>query len=126
MRELTAKNAEEKKAYVDFYPHAIDFEVTSFCNFECGMCPHSIVKNRLARHMNLNILERMEPYLKHCSRVALQGDGEPFLNPDIFRIISFFEQRGIRLTTTTNLSVMNTEIADVIEKFILQKEQFHK
>ena len=116
-REDIIKAYEEKKSVVDFYPHSIDVEVTTFCNFECRMCPHAIIKNTVAKHMDLRILNSLEPWIKHVKKVSLQGDGEPFLNPDLDKIISFFQKFNVRLFTTTNLSVFDEEKAKLVQDF---------
>ena len=44
------------------------------------------------------------------------GFGEPFLHPDILRFIRLYHSYGIRLTATTNGSVMTEELAEMIHK----------
>ena len=115
-RQLMILNAEEKKSIVSFWPEMYDIEVTSYCNFKCRMCPHALLGNRIAKHLNPEVIERMKKYLKYAKKVALQGDGEPFLNPDIKEIICVLHESGVRLNTTTNLSVMDRELAELINK----------
>lgn len=115
-RQLMILNAEEKKSIVSFWPEMYDIEVTSYCNFKCRMCPHALLGNRIAKHLNPEVIERMKKYLKYAKKVALQGDGEPFLNPDIKEIICALHEAGVRLNTTTNLSVMDRELAELINK----------
>ena len=115
-KELIYKNFEEKRSEVSFFPDSFDIEVTSFCNYECIMCPHTLLKNKIAKHLNINVLERLLPYLDYCTKVSLQGDGEPFLNPQIEEIIKFFQARNIKLLTTTNLSVFNERLARLINE----------
>ena len=110
-RETMWKNAEEGAKRAAFWPPAMDIEVTSFCNFACRMCPHAITGNRAARHLKFSVLEAMKPYFPYCRKVSLQGDGEPFLNPEIREIIRFLKGFCIQLMTTTNLSVMDEELA---------------
>lgn len=115
-QELIWKSAEEKKVVVDFWPEALDIEVTSFCNLRCRMCPHTLLENKAAHHLNPQVIERLQPYLRYCRKVALQGDGEPFLNPHIEKIITDLSAAGVKLYTTTNLSIMNERLAKLINE----------
>lgn len=115
-QELIWKSAEEKKTAVNFWPEAFDIEVTSFCNFRCRMCPHALLENNVACHLNPLVIERLRPYLKYCRKVALQGDGEPFMNPNIEKIITDLRETGVKLLTTTNLSIMNERMANLVNE----------
>lgn len=108
------KNAAEKVTHVDFWPPAMDIEVTSYCNYACRMCPHALTGNRVARHLRMPVLRAMERYLPYCRKISLQGDGEPFLNPEIQEIISFLRQYDIQLMTTTNLSLLDDRLARLV------------
>ena len=48
-------------------------------------------------------------------RVTLNHNGEPFLNPDIFRIINYIHNRGSWTSITTNLNVLPGKPADVVK-----------
>lgn len=102
---------------VDFYPYSVDVEVTTYCNFECRMCPHSMLKNTIAKHMDMRILDAIEPWIQNVKKVSLQGDGEPFLNPQLDRIIEYFEKHGVILSTTTNLSIFDENKAKLVQNF---------
>ena len=116
-REKILEAYKNKKNTVDFYPYSVDVEVTTYCNFECRMCPHSILKNKIAKHMDMRILDAIEPWIQNVKKVSLQGDGEPFLNPQLGEIIEYFERNGIRLSTTTNLSLFDEEKAKLMQNF---------
>lgn len=116
-REKILEAYENKKNTVDFYPYSVDVEVTTYCNFECRMCPHSMLKNKIAKHMDMRILDAIEPWIQNVKKVSLQGDGEPFLNPQLGKIIEYFENNGVRLSTTTNLSLFDEEKAKLIQNF---------
>lgn len=116
-REKILEAYKNKKNTVDFYPYSVDVEVTTYCNFECRMCPHSMLKNKIAKHMDMRILDAIEPWIQNVKKVSLQGDGEPFLNPQLGEIIEYFERNGIRLSTTTNLSLFDEEKAKLMQNF---------
>lgn len=107
---------EEKRACVDFYPRSMNIEVTSFCNYECKMCPHALLKNKIAKHLDMRVIEALEPYFKYCSDVSLQGDGEPFMNPDIHKIVKVLKLHDVKLSTTTNLSIFDDRIAKLVSE----------
>lgn len=116
-REKVLEAYSENMNIVDFYPYSVDIEVTTYCNFECRMCPHSMLKNSIAKHMDLRILDAIEPWIQNVKKVSLQGDGEPFLNPQLDRIIEYFEKHDVRLSTTTNLSLFDENKAKLLQNF---------
>lgn len=109
-------SAEEKRAVVDFFPEVLEIEITSFCNFRCRMCPHALLENRCARHLDPMVIEKLKPYLQYTRKAALQGDGEPFMHPDLEKIIKGFAENGVRLTTTTNLSMISEHTARLMNE----------
>jgi radical SAM protein with 4Fe4S-binding SPASM domain len=46
------------------------------------------------------------------AELQLQGLGEPLLHPDFFRMVSHAAQRGIMVSTNTNLTVMSEQRAE--------------
>ena len=92
------------------FPVQIQIETTSRCNAECIMCGHFIYKNEIARHMDPELLEAMDPYLKYAETVILHGYGEPFLYPGMERMLEKYREYGLRVVTNTNLSVLSENV----------------
>ncbi|MBR0105876.1 MAG: radical SAM protein [Lachnospiraceae bacterium] len=92
------------------FPVQIQIETTSRCNAECIMCGHFIYKNEIARHMDPELPEAMDPYLKYAETVILHGYGEPFLYPGMERMLEKYREYGLRVVTNTNLSVLSENV----------------
>lgn len=101
----------EHVSIVDFLPKEMDIEITSECNYRCVMCPHSLVGNRYAENMSLEKIKRLHNLFIHCKRVMIQGDGEPLMHPEFIAISKYISDHGCKLCTTTNLSLLNNDIA---------------
>ncbi len=71
-------------------PQSATIEVTTYCNLKCPLCAHQKRPERFRtrEHLRLDkfrlIWDRIKPSLKMA---ILVGDGESFLNPDIYDII---------------------------------------
>jgi MoaA/NifB/PqqE/SkfB family radical SAM enzyme len=86
-------------------PHLdwIQVEVTSHCNAACVYCPFTVYrKHWQGRHMRIETFEKILPFCSTGSMIHLQGWGEPFLNPDFFKMIAMAKKQGYRVGTTTN------------------------
>jgi len=99
---------------VDFYPKEMDIEITSYCNYKCTMCPHSLTGNQLAENMPFEKLKKLESLFPYCKRIMIQGDGEPLMHPNFIEISKYIKGFGCYLCTTTNLSLLSEESAKVL------------
>lgn len=80
-----------KKVYV---------EITNVCNLACSFCPKT---QRGPEFMKLEtfseILERVKEYTDH---IYFHVKGEPLLHPDIDKFLDLSFQKGLKVTLTTN------------------------
>jgi len=106
-------------------PEMLQLEPVGFCNLACPMCPVSLRTDSPANGspaflpftMFTRILEEM-PDLK---TLQLQGLGEPFLHPQLLDMIAYASQRGLRVSTTTNLTIFSQRIARRLEQVGLHR-----
>ena len=54
----------------------------------------------------MDVLYAVGDILKYAETVMLNGDGEPFLYPDIDRSLELFRKYGVRVGTNTNFTVV--------------------
>ncbi len=88
-------------------------EPTTRCNFTCGFCCGRKMEQRsLPFETFCAAIERF-PNLKH---IELQGEGEPLLHPDFFRMTKFARDRGIKVSTITNGSLLG--VRDNVPKLL--------
>ncbi|MDY6800668.1 MAG: radical SAM protein [Bacteroidota bacterium] len=104
-------------------PISLTVEPTNFCNLHCTECPTG--NNSLRREKGFlkisdykNIIDTLSPWLFY-QMIYLQG--EPFLHPQIFNIITYAHQQNIYTCTSTNGHFITHENAQKIIESGLDK-----
>lgn len=95
------------------YPPTIMVEPTNICNLKCPLCPTGagLIKRKKGFMTLLNfkkIIDEMGDYIIH---LRLWNWGEPLLNQDIFKMISYAKQKKIFVNISTNSHLLNKEIS---------------
>ncbi len=85
-------------------PAAVSIEPTNRCNLHCPECPSGMkMLSRDAGFMNIDsfrsIIDQLSPQL---TWVTLYFQGEPFMNPGFFDLISYARSRNIFVSSSTN------------------------
>jgi radical SAM protein with 4Fe4S-binding SPASM domain len=99
------------------YPVMAQVEPTNFCNLSCPLCLTTSETNSRPRAMLS--FETFKHFIddlgKYLLLIILWNWGEPFLNPDIFRIITYAKSKNILVHSSTNGNVkFNDEKADLL------------
>jgi radical SAM protein with 4Fe4S-binding SPASM domain len=105
----------DKTTRVPGLPSVLDIEPTTVCNLKCKMCqvPLGYFGDH---HLSFEDFRRILAQFPHLVRIKLQGMGEPFLNKDIFKMISHAGSRDIVVCTTTNgVPVSETMARKILE-----------
>lgn len=104
---------------VDGFPYKLQIEPTNICNLECPLCPVGRkILNRKPKHMRFHefksIIDDMEKYLL---LIILWDWGEPFMNPELPKMIKYAEERGIKIITSTNAHFLHNEkyVKDILK-----------
>jgi MoaA/NifB/PqqE/SkfB family radical SAM enzyme len=88
----------------------VQVEVSTYCNASCIYCPRTVYHDTwLNRHMPLATFKKLLPAFAKTRLVFLQGWGEPFLNPNFFKMVSIAKDAGCRVGTTTNGMLLDDE-----------------
>ncbi|MFH2136969.1 MAG: radical SAM protein [Candidatus Omnitrophota bacterium] len=94
----------QKSPELKSLPILVQIEPTNHCNLKCSLC--AIGQGELKRtpgNMDFNtfklILDELE---KTIFYLALYNLGEPFLNPEIFKMISYAKSKNIFVKLSTN------------------------
>ncbi len=89
-----------RKPEVCARPYYVQLEVTTHCNLACYMC----VRNEVIKHPQhlayedfAGTFDRIRPH-----KLALSGAGEPFLHPDITRMIAHARAHGAAVQIPSN------------------------
>jgi radical SAM protein with 4Fe4S-binding SPASM domain len=102
-----------KPYYAVSLPKHVQVEVTTFCNMDCLSCGRRNIIEK-PHHMPFvelkEIFDAIQPY-----NVNLSGLGEPLLNPDIFKMITYCKSKGAVVNFPTNLNVSSKLIPNLVE-----------
>jgi MoaA/NifB/PqqE/SkfB family radical SAM enzyme len=100
-------------------PLKVFFEITNYCNMQCLHCLNKNTKT----HVNMRT-EKIFSYLDQLyalkvAEVNITG-GEPFMHPDIIKIITYAMRLFPGLTISTNGKLLNTEFLQLLQNLDLQ------
>ena len=89
----------------------LQIEPTTRCNFTCGFC---VGRTMNQGNLTLDMFEQVITGVSGLKHIQLQGEGEPFSHPDLFRMISIISRNHpeAKISITTNgtyLSRQNIE-----------------
>jgi radical SAM protein with 4Fe4S-binding SPASM domain len=89
-------------------PFKLKFESSAHCNLKCTMCPLNIGLKRKQGFLSFDNFKYVFDQVKPAY-LNLTGIGEPFLNPDIFKIVIYAKQRGAMVKFDTNAMLLGPE-----------------
>lgn len=103
-----------KKVFVFGYPYSLTTEPTNQCNLSCLECPtgnktSKVEKGKMTFENYVKIIDQVKKYIVYQ---MLYFQGEPFLNPDLFKMIKYSDDSRIYTSLSTNghfLSEQNCE-----------------
>ena len=85
------------------WPTHLQIEPTTYCNLRCLLCPVNTGLNRPCGHMDFRIFQKVVDEVgEYVFFILLWDWGEPFLNPQIYDMIRYARERGIKLVSSTN------------------------
>lgn len=88
----------------------LQIEPTNRCNLHCSICSHSLFNGLKAKDLTFHEFRTIVDKTENLESIFLQGLGEPFLNPELNKMILYASQHGLFVYTTTNANVLNEEI----------------
>ncbi len=100
-----------KRTFVWGYPTAVNIESSAICNFKCSFCASGGSfghrKGGILPYQNYcNIMDELAPYIY---KVSLYNLGEPLLNKDIFRMITYAKMKKVLVCISTNGQLMGAD-----------------
>lgn len=99
-----------RKKEPERFLQAIQVEVSSTCNANCTFCPTTYDKEPGdPQFLSLELFETLLPYFSWTRWVYLQGWGEPFLHPDLWKMAELAKQQGVKVGLTTNGTHLNQD-----------------
>jgi len=91
----------------------VSIEPTTSCNLRCPQCPSGLREfTRPTGMLKEDFFQSLILQLKkHLFSLTFYFQGEPFLNPDFLKMVTFANQHGIYTITSTNAHYLNAENA---------------
>lgn len=97
-------------------PGFVQIEPVGQCNLACRMCPVVLrgdgSPGKPPAFMDFATFCRLVEQFTGMRELHLQGLGEPLLHPRIFDMVRFAAERGIEVSTNTNLTALSPRRAD--------------
>lgn len=97
-------------------PTYIQIEPVGQCNLRCQMCPIRFRRDGLPpgppAFMAFETFTRLIDQFAGARELHLQGLGEPLMHPRFFDMVAYAVGRGLRVSTNTNLTLLNAARAD--------------
>jgi MoaA/NifB/PqqE/SkfB family radical SAM enzyme len=98
-------------------PRFVQIEPVGECNLRCRMCP--IEHRRDGRpwgppaFMDFEVFRRLVDGFPDMEELQLQGLGEPMMHPRFFDMVRYATQRGARVSTNSNLTLLTPQRAQL-------------
>src|SRR5512143_1648542 len=97
-------------------PTYVQMEPVGQCNLRCQMCPIQFRQDGPPygppAFMDFDVFTRLVDQFVGLETLHLQGLGEPTMHPRFFDMVRYAVGKGIRVTTNTNLTLMNARRAE--------------
>ena len=93
-------------------PGFVQIEPVGQCNLACRMCPVVFRGEKPPAFMPFDAFCRLIDEFSLLRELHLQGMGEPLLHPRFFDMVRYAAQRGIRVSTNTNLTALSERRAE--------------
>jgi radical SAM protein with 4Fe4S-binding SPASM domain len=97
-----------KPLIVNNKPVVAQIEPTSLCNLRCKMCIREKIGIPIGT-MPFEDFKKVLNKLDSLFKIHLSGQGEPFINKDLFKMIDYANKRGIIVNLNTNATLLNEE-----------------
>lgn len=96
-------------------PTYIQIEPVGQCNLRCQMCAIPFRQDGPPygppAFMQFDLFTRLVDEFENLKTLHLQGLGEPMMHPRFFEMVQYAKEKGIRVTTNTNLTLLNAQRA---------------
>ena len=94
------------------FPTHIDIEASSKCQLQCPMCGQQRMDSKMKGNMDFELYKRIidECAARHVYSIKLSWRGEPLMNPDLFKMIKYTKEKGIKdVAFLTNVERFNDD-----------------
>lgn len=101
----------------DSFPCSIEFELDTFCNLNCVMCPENLHSNQSQTGFDNRFAEKISPWLQKIHWAKFYG-GEPFLISGYYDIWNVLAEKNptCLIKVQTNGTVLNERVKKLLER----------
>lgn len=89
-------------------PFKLKMECSAICNLKCKMCPLNEGLKRKQGVLKFSNFKKVFDEI-NPAYLNLTGIGEPFLNPDLFKIVKYAKEKNAMVKLDTNGTLLNQE-----------------
>src|SRR5579872_985125 len=97
-------------------PSYVQIEPVGQCNLRCQMCPIQFRQDGPPygppAFMQFETFTRLIDQMANVQELHMQGLGEPMMHPRFFDMVEYATARDIRVTTNSNLTLLNEKRAE--------------
>lgn len=97
-------------------PTYVQIEPVGQCNLRCQMCPIQFRQDGPPHgppaFMAYETFTRLVDQFPGLRKLQLQGLGEPMMHPRFFDMVAYAAERGIEVSTNSNLTLLNAQRAE--------------
>ncbi len=83
-------------------PRVVFIEVTNHCNLLCQTCPRTFFDREPPKSLTYDEFVHIAGQFPEMRRVLLHGIGEPLLNQELPRMITYLKGRGVEVIVNSN------------------------
>lgn len=98
------------------YPKYAQLEPVGQCNLRCQMCAIQFRQDGPPygppAFMTFEVFTRSIDQMEGLEELHLQGLGEPMMHPRFFEMVEYATRKGIRVSTNSNLTLLNARRAE--------------
>ena len=114
--------------YSDYCDVFYTIDIVGTCNLRCASCAYSIDGQKASKGlMSLEdfklVINKIKSEVSIVTHVSLYNWGEPFLHPELNKIINYLHDNGIATAVSSNLSIASGE---QIKKVIRSSPEYLK
>jgi glycosyltransferase involved in cell wall biosynthesis/organic radical activating enzyme len=91
-------------------PSMLTLETTSRCNLRCVMCPHAINAVNRPKHLEEEMVNKLNRFIIQAESIQLHGIGEPTSSPAFWKMLDLLPSASLcESSINTNLTLLDAE-----------------
>lgn len=93
----------------ELFPYKIDIEPTTRCFLKCRYCQVPYWERNKLADLSFETLKKIVDSMPYLLEMKLQGQGEPLLNKELFKMVEYATNKNILVRFNTNGMLLNGE-----------------